>query len=59
MLACYFTGRAPTRLLPQARVRMLVLPDSETGDLYSVDRLFERCLLQMAKEIPEALNVCL
>jgi ATP-dependent DNA helicase RecG len=52
-------GRAPTRVLPQARVRLLVIPEGKTGDHYRVDRWFERCLLQNLEEIPEALAVYL
>jgi ATP-dependent DNA helicase RecG len=48
-------GKNPTRVLPQARVRLLVLPRGKTGSIYSVDRLFEGCLLETAKQIPDAL----
>lgn len=50
-------GKNPTRVLPQARVRLLVLPKGKTGSVYSVDRLFEGSLLETAKQIPEALAV--
>lgn len=52
-------GKDPARILPQARVRLLVLPQGKTGDLYKVDRLFENCLLETAKQIPEALATLL
>ena len=52
-------GKEPTRILPQARVRLLVLPAGKTGDEYAVDRLFEGCLLETAVQIPEALSVFL
>jgi ATP-dependent DNA helicase RecG len=50
-------GKAPSRMLPQARVRLLVLPEGKTGDRYLVDKLFEKCLLLTAKELQEALAV--
>ena len=50
-------GNTPTRVLPQARVRLLVLPGGKTADHYAVDRLFDACLIRNAKEIPEALNL--
>ena len=56
--ACFLLyGKIPTRLLPQARVRVLVLPGGKTADRYSVDRVFESCLLRTAKELPEGLNL--
>lgn len=48
-------GKQPARLLPQARVRFLVLPEGKTGSRYEVDQTFEACLLRMASEIPAAL----
>ena len=50
-------GFSPTRWLPQARVRLMVLPTGKTGDRHSVDRLFEKNLLRVAQQIPEALAV--
>jgi ATP-dependent DNA helicase RecG len=50
-------GKTPSRMLPQARVRLLVLPAGKTGDRYLVDKLFEKCLLLTAKELQEALTV--
>ncbi len=50
-------GKTPSRTLPQARVRLLVMPEGKTGNRYVVDRLFERCLLQTAMELPQALGV--
>ncbi len=50
-------GINPTRWLPQARVRLLVLPTGKAGDRHAVDRLFEKNLLRVAQEIPEALTV--
>jgi predicted HTH transcriptional regulator len=32
-------GRNPTQVLPQARVRLLVMPEGKTGSKYSIDRL--------------------
>jgi ATP-dependent DNA helicase RecG len=56
--ACFLLyGKTPTRILPQARVRVLVLPGGKTANHYSVDRLFESCLLRTAKELPEGLNL--
>lgn len=49
-------GKQPTRILPQARVRFLVLPEGKTGSRYEVDQTFETCLLRMAREIPAALT---
>jgi len=49
-------GTQPTRVLPQARVRLLVLPEGKTGSRYSVDRLFEACLLHAVTEISEVLT---
>lgn len=50
-------GISPTRWLPQARVRLLVLPRGKAGDRHAVDRLFEKNLLRVAQLIPEALTV--
>jgi ATP-dependent DNA helicase RecG len=56
--ACFLLyGKNPTRILPQARVRVLVLPGGKTADRYSVDRVFEACLLRTAKELQEGLNL--
>ena len=56
--ACFLLyGKNPTRILPQARVRVLVIPGGKTADHYSVDRVFESCLLRTAKELPEGLNL--
>jgi len=48
-------GKEPTRFLPQARVRLLVSPEGKTGDVYTVDRTFDSCLLENSRTIPEAL----
>ena len=50
-------GRNPSRLLPQARVRLVVLPQGKTANAYQSDRLFDGCLLETAKQLPEALAV--
>lgn len=50
-------GNTPTRWLSQARVRLLVLPKGKAADRHSVDRLFEKNLLRIAQQIPEALAV--
>lgn len=50
-------GISPTRWLPQARVRLLVLPTGKAGDRHAVDRVFEKNLLRVAQQIPEALAV--
>jgi ATP-dependent DNA helicase RecG len=50
-------GVRPTRWLPQARVRLLVLPEGKGGNRHSLDRIFEKNLLHMAKQIPEALAI--
>jgi ATP-dependent DNA helicase RecG len=49
-------AKEPTKFLPQVRVRLLVLPEGKTGDRYAADKTFDRCLLRVAKEIPEALE---
>lgn len=48
-------GKQPSRLLPQARVRLLVMPAGKTGNLYSVDKTFDASLLSVAGQIPAAL----
>ncbi len=48
-------GKQPSRFLPQARVRLLVMPDGKTGNLYSVDKTFDGSLLSVAGQIPAAL----
>ncbi|MCU0612675.1 MAG: putative DNA binding domain-containing protein, partial [Candidatus Eisenbacteria bacterium] len=48
-------GRSPSRFLPQARVRLLVLPEGKTGTRYALDREFEGPLLRIALTIEEAL----
>ncbi|MGB7284751.1 MAG: ATP-binding protein [Candidatus Acidiferrum sp.] len=50
-------GKKPTRVLPQARVRVLVIPEGKIADRFRVDRMFEDCLLRLAKELPDALSV--
>lgn len=49
-------GKEPCRLLPQARVRLLSMPEGKTGDRYTFDRIFDQCLLRTAKELPDALE---
>ncbi|MBS3907376.1 MAG: putative DNA binding domain-containing protein [Syntrophaceae bacterium] len=49
-------GKQPSRLLPQARVRLLVLPEGKTGNQYSLDKTFDACVLQIAEQIPAALE---
>lgn len=49
-------GKEPTRFLPQARVRLLVSPEGKTGDVYSVDRTFESCLLEASRQLQDALG---
>lgn len=48
-------GKQPSRLLPQARVRLLVMPEGKIGNRYSVDKTFDACLLRIAEQIPDAL----
>lgn len=50
-------GANPTRWLPQARIRLMVLPTGKAGDQHSVDRVFDKNLLRVAQQIPEALAV--
>jgi len=49
-------GKQPSRLLPQARVRLLVMPEGKTGNRYSADRTFDGCAIRIAEQIPEALS---
>ena len=49
-------GKQPTRLLPQARARLVVMPDGKAGDQYSLDLSFDDCLLRMIEKIPKALE---
>jgi ATP-dependent DNA helicase RecG len=49
-------GKNPARVLPQARVRLLVMPEGKTGDRYTLDKMFEGCLLHIAQQIPVALS---
>ena len=48
-------GKQPSRLLPHARVRLLVMPEGKTGSRYSVDKTFDGCILRIAEQIPDAL----
>jgi ATP-dependent DNA helicase RecG len=50
-------GKQPSRLLPQARVRLLVTPQGKVGNRYSLDRVFDGCVLRIAEQIPIALTV--
>src|SRR5262249_1727329 len=50
-------GKQPARVLSQARVRVTAMPEGKTGDRYSVDRLFEDCLLRTVQQIQEMLAV--
>lgn len=50
-------GKHPTQWLPQARVRLLVMPEGKTGDRYEVDKVFESNLLRIVDQLPEALAV--
>lgn len=48
-------GKQPSRLFPQARVRVLVLPEGKTGNQYSVDKLFDGCLLDIVEQVSDSL----
>jgi ATP-dependent DNA helicase RecG len=48
-------GMRPTRLLPQAGVRLLVLPEGKVGGRYALDKWFDSNLIRLATEIPKAL----
>lgn len=52
-------AKEPTRIFPQARARLVVMPEGKTGDRYTVDRLFDGCLLKTAQQIPEVLATLL
>ena len=49
-------GKRPTRLLPQAGVRLLVLPEGKIGGRYTLDKWFDSNLIRLATEIPKALT---
>lgn len=49
-------GKQPTRWLPQARVRLVVMPEGKTGDRFSHDQSFDDCLLSAASKIEAALT---
>lgn len=49
-------GREPTRVLPQARARLLVAPEGKTGSRFSRDQSFEGPLLRMVDELESALG---
>lgn len=44
-------AKEPTRFLPQARVRVVVMPHGKTGDDFESDRMFDSCLLRVVEEI--------
>jgi len=48
-------GNEPSRFLPQARVRLLIIPDGKTGDRYEVDHLYECNLLRIAHDLSQSL----
>ncbi len=50
-------GKNPCRILPQARVRLLVASEGKTGGRFELDRVFEGCLIQTAMDLPEALKL--
>jgi len=52
-------GKRPSRLLPQARVRLLVMPEGKTGNLYSMDKTFEGGILSVAEQVPNTLATIL
>lgn len=49
-------GNKPSRLIPQARVRLLVMPEGKTGDTISVDRTFDMNLIRTIEEIESAFS---
>ncbi len=50
-------GKRPSQLLPQARIRLLVMPKGKTGDRYALDKSFDSCLLRVADEISATLSL--
>lgn len=44
-------GSSPTRFLPQARVRVVEMPEGKTGDKYEFDQMFDSCILRLVDEI--------
>jgi len=47
-------GEKPSRLIPQARVRLIVMPEGKTGNTISVDRTFDMSLIRTTEEIESA-----
>ena len=50
-------GKRPSQLLPQARIRLLVMPKGKTGNRYALDKSFDSCLLRVADEISATLSL--
>ncbi|MEA3231559.1 MAG: putative DNA binding domain-containing protein, partial [Thermodesulfobacteriota bacterium] len=49
-------GKQPTRLIPQARVRLVVMPEGKTGESYLDDQNYDGCILRVADQIKAALE---
>lgn len=49
-------GKKPTQFLPQARVRLVVMPEGKTGSRFTLDKMFEGPLLRIAAQIPQELS---
>jgi ATP-dependent DNA helicase RecG len=49
-------GKKPARFLPQARVRLMILPEGKTGNQYALDKMLEGPLLRVAAQIPQELS---
>jgi len=50
-------GKQTTRFLPQARSRLVVMPEGKAGGRYSLDRTFDACLLKVTEKIAEVLRL--
>ena len=44
-------GSSPTQFIPQARVRVVEMPEGKTGDKFEFDRMFDSCILRVIDEI--------
>jgi ATP-dependent DNA helicase RecG len=50
-------GKNPTKFLPQARVRVLVLPEGKTSDVFKMDKIFDSCLLHSIRQVEEVVHL--
>ncbi|HNW81705.1 MAG TPA: putative DNA binding domain-containing protein [bacterium] len=50
-------GKNPTRFFPQAKVRLMVMPNGKIGRQYSMDKEFDGGLLRITQEIQDSLAI--